>query len=124
MPFFQELCYFKVFLGKTSPIVPFFKDSRRCPKKSRLQSGDSHFRSPTNKPVWANYSTDQKHFTGHMSNIKLVEKSHKMSFNALPVKIQQSKNRDRREYNVPPIPGQLGLDTKLKKTFGIKDDTA
>ena len=30
--FFQKLCYFKVFLGKTKPKVPFFKDSRCCPK--------------------------------------------------------------------------------------------
>ena len=31
-PFFQKQCYFKVFLGKTTPNVPFFKDSGRCPK--------------------------------------------------------------------------------------------
>ena len=37
--------------------------------------------------MWANYSTDQKNFTGHMFNIKLEEKSYKMSFKALPVKI-------------------------------------
>ena len=43
--------------------------------------------------MWANYSTDQKNFTSHMFNIKLEEKSCKMSFKALPVKIQQSKNR-------------------------------
>ena len=49
----------------------------------------------TNKPLWANCWTDQKNFTGHMFNIKLEEKSHKMSFIALPVKIQQSKtNRE------------------------------
>ena len=41
----------------------------------------------------ADYSTDQKNFTGHMFNIKSAEKSYKMSFKALPVKIQQSKNR-------------------------------
>ena len=40
-----------------------------------------------------NYSTDQKKFTGHMFNIKLEEKSYKMSFKALPFKIQWSKNR-------------------------------
>ena len=34
------------------------------------------------------YSTDQKKFTGHMFNIKLEEKSYKMSFKALPVKIK------------------------------------
>ena len=54
---------------------------------------DSHWRSPTNKPVWANYSTDQKKFTCHFFNIKLEEKLYKMSFKALPLKIQQSKNR-------------------------------
>ena len=31
-PFCQKYCYFKIFLGKTSPKVPFFKDSRCCPK--------------------------------------------------------------------------------------------
>ena len=36
----------------------------------------------------ADYSTNQKNFTGHMFNIKLEEKSYKMSFQALPVKIQ------------------------------------
>ena len=44
----------------------------------------------------ANYSTDQKNFSGHMFNIKLEEKSYKLSFKALPVKIQRSKNRQRR----------------------------
>ena len=43
--------------------------------------------------MWANYSTDQKYFTGHIFNINLEEKSYKMSFKALAVKIQQSKNR-------------------------------
>ena len=32
VPFFHKQYYFKVFLGKTSPKVPFFKDSGRCPK--------------------------------------------------------------------------------------------
>ena len=50
--------------------------------------------------MWANYSTDQKNFTGHMFNIKLEEKPDKMSFKALPAKIQQSTN---------PALGQLGL---------------
>ena len=43
--------------------------------------------------MWADYSTDQKNFTGHMFNIKLEEKPYKMSFKALPVKIQRSENR-------------------------------
>ena len=45
--------------------------------------------------MWANYSTDQKYFTGHMFNItlKLEKKSHKMSFKALTVKIQWLKNQ-------------------------------
>ena len=51
--------------------------------------------------VWANYSTDQKNFTCHVFNIKLEEKSYKMSFKSLPVKIQQSINRQGR-HNVPP----------------------
>ena len=33
-----------------------------------------------------------KTFTGHMFNIKLEEKSYKMNFKALAVKIQRSKN--------------------------------
>ena len=56
--------------------------------------------------MWANYSTDQNKFTGHMFNIKLEEKSQKMSVKVLPVKIQKSKNRQL---------GQLGL----KKLFCI-----
>ena len=66
---------------------------------------DSRWRSPTNKPVWADYSSDQKKFTGHMFNIKLEEKSCKMSFKALLVKIQRSKNRQgrgKREMCPPP----------------------
>ena len=51
--------------------------------------------------MWGNYSTDQKSFTCHMFNIKLEEKSYKMGFKALPVKIQWSKNREG-EHNVPP----------------------
>ena len=47
--------------------------------------------------MWANYSidqnvqnqNDQNDQTGHMFNIKLKEKSCKMSFKALPVKIQK-----------------------------------
>ena len=52
---------------------------------------DSRRQSPTNKPVWANYSTDQKQFTGHMFNIKLEENPYKMNFKAIPVKIQWSR---------------------------------
>ena len=43
--------------------------------------------------MWANYSNDEKTFTGHIFNIKLEEMSYKISFKALPVKIQQSKNQ-------------------------------
>ena len=39
--------------------------------------------------MWANYLTDQKYFTGQIFNIKLKEKLYKMSFKALPVKIQK-----------------------------------
>ena len=31
VPFFQKWCYFKVFLGNTSPKVTFFEDSGCCP---------------------------------------------------------------------------------------------
>ena len=50
--------------------------------------------------VWANYSIDQNNFAGHLFSIKLEEKSYKMSFKILPVKIQQSKN----------LQGQIGLN--------------
>ena len=47
----------------------------------------------TNKQTGvANFLTDQKNFTGYMFNINLEEKSYKMSFKTLPVKIQWSKN--------------------------------
>ena len=52
---------------------------------------DRHWRSPTNKPMWADYATDQKNFTGRMFNINMEEKSNKMCFKALPVKIHRSK---------------------------------
>ena len=55
-----------------------------------------------NKPVWENYSTDQKIFAGHMFNIRLEEKLYKMSFKALPVKIQRSKNRQWVTQCAPP----------------------
>ena len=41
----------------------------------------------------ANYSTDQKNFTRYIFNLNLEEKSYKMSFKALPVKIEWSKNQ-------------------------------
>ena len=72
--------------------------------------------------MWANYSPDQKNFTGHMFNIKLEEKSHKMSFTALPVKIQQSKNRQSQNGTMcPPPPGAVRVKkTVLKRvTHGI-----
>ena len=49
-----------------------------------------------------------------MFNLKLEEKSYKMSFKALPVKIQRSKNRQGGAQCAPPLlhpPGQLGLNT-------------
>ena len=42
-----------------------------------------------------------------MFNTKLEEKSYKMSFKALPVKTQQSKNH--RGVNTPPFPFPPGL---------------
>ena len=71
----------------------------------------SRWRSPTNKLVWANYSTDQKNFTGHMFTIKLEEKSYKISFKALPFKIHWSKNRQRAHC----APSLSGPD-RVKKT--------
>ena len=49
----------------------------------------------------ADYSTNQKNFTGHMFNIKLEEKSYKRRLKALTVKIQQSKNRNAQEWSPP-----------------------
>ena len=54
--------------------------------------------------MWADYSTDQKKFTGHMFIIKLEEKLYKMSFKALPVKKQRSKNRQGAQRPLPPGP--------------------
>ena len=57
-----------------------------------------------------------KNFTVDMFNIKLEEKSNNMSFKALSVKIQRSKNRQGGvgEQNVPAHPtpplGQIGLN--------------
>ena len=48
--------------------------------------------SLANKPLWADYSTDQKKFTDYMFNVKLKENSYKISFKALLIKIQWSKN--------------------------------
>ena len=53
----------------------------------------------TNTPLSTNYSIDQKNFTGHMINVKLEEKSYKLSFKVLPVEINWSKNRQE-EHNV------------------------
>ena len=50
-----------------------------------------------------------------MFNIKLEEKSCKMSFKALPVKIQRSKNRQ--WGHIPP--GQIGLTIDINH-FDIK----
>ena len=51
------------------------------------------------------YLNDQKKFTGHMFNIKLEERSYKMSFKALAVKIQGSKNRHGGAQCAPSSPG-------------------
>ena len=49
-----------------------------------------------------------------MFNIKLEEISSKMSFKALPVKMQQSKNQQEEALCAPPHPlsGQIGLRTE------------
>ena len=61
-----------------------------------------------------------------MFNIKLEEKSYKMSFKALPIKIkiQQSKNRQggvgverARGHNVPPPPGAIRFKKKEMATL-------
>ena len=80
-----------------------------------------YWRSLTNKPVWTNYWTDQTNFTGHMFNTKLEEKSNKITFKALPVKIQQSKNRQGRR-NVPPPPSPGGVRVKSYHHFLVEND--
>ena len=54
-------------------------------KRKLLKVTDKH-------KVSANYSSDQKNFTGHMFNMKLEENLYKMSFKALPVIIQRLRN--------------------------------
>ena len=54
-------------------------------KRKLLKVTDKH-------EVSANYSSDQKNFTGHMFNMKLEENLYKMSFKALPVIIQRLRN--------------------------------
>ena len=49
-----------------------------------------------------------------MFNIKLEEKSYKMSFKALPVKIQQPKNRQRRSTMHP------GVDRVKKSRMNLR----
>ena len=70
--------------------------------------------------MWANYSTDQKNLTGDKLNIKLEEKSYKLSFKAVPVKIRWPKNRQGGGgHNVPPThtPGVVGLNLHLMGTI-------
>ena len=52
----------------------------------------------------ANYSTDQKNFTGHMFNIKSEKRSYKISLNALLIKIQWSKNGQEGGGTMCPLP--------------------
>ena len=62
------------------------------------------------------FLTDQKKFTGHMFNIKLEEKPYKISFKALPVKIQRSKNRLGARcvpHPTPPPPGEDRVKAKF-----------
>ena len=73
--------------------------------------------------MWANYSTDQKNFTGHMFNINLEEQSHKMSFKALPVQnaaVKKPTGVGGKGGGVgvqcgppPPTPRQLGLKQNI-----------
>ena len=57
-----------------------------------------------------------------MFNIKFEETSYKMSFKALPFKIQQSKNRQGRgEQNVPPLQ-QIGSRVIHERHLSLKDD--
>ena len=75
--------------------------------------------------MWENYSSDKENFTGHIFNIKLEEKSYKMSFKDLPVKIQRSKNRPEGGgeggQNVPP-PLPHGADSVKKHFFMVLKD--
>ena len=61
--------------------------------------------------MWVNYSIDPKKFFGHMLNIKLVERSYKMSFKVLSVKPQNTAVKKLTRgggHNVPP-PSKIGL---------------
>ena len=64
----------------------------------------------TDKHAGKLFDWSKKKFTDHMFNIKLEEKSYKMSFKALPLKIQRSKNRQGGGGTLSPPPGgQIGL---------------
>ena len=63
----------------------------------------------------ANYLTDQQKFTDYMFNIKLEQKSYKISFKALLAKIQLSNNRQYAPH-LPPLLRQIGL-SELKSYF-------
>ena len=67
--------------------------------------------------MWANYLTDQKNDTGHMFNIKLEKKSYKMSFKALPVKIQRSKKPTKGTMWGAQSPGHIGLKLKIYEKY-------
>ena len=60
----------------------------------------------TNKQASLGVLFDQKNFNGHMFSIKLEENSNKMSFKALPVKIQWSKNQQGRGAQCTPTQGR------------------
>ena len=66
---------------------------------------DNRGRSPTNKSVWANYLTDQKKISWSHVQYKLEEKSYEMSFKALPVEMQWSKNQQGGAQCSLPSPG-------------------
>ena len=66
---------------------------------------DNRGRSPTNKSVWGHYLIDQKKIFWSYVQYKLEEKSYKMSFKALPVEIQWSKNRQGGTQCSLPSPG-------------------
>ena len=68
----------------------------------------------------ANYSTEQKDFLGHMFIIKLEEKSHKMNFNALPVKYSSQKTDRGRTMCHLPIPGAVGVKVILESIETVR----
>ena len=74
----------------------------------------SFFQNTQNHGFW-NSDFFSKKCTGHIFNIKLEEKSYKMSFKVLPVKIQWSKHQQCQPSPPPPT----GVDRVLFFTINL-----